>query len=118
LDKAVNADSENASKQLRTILLLQNPQWKLPERRVARYLKRHLKARNNPVGDQIEVDMDEETVFTSNGGSRAVAVESARPNKAAVKIETVPEGAYADENDVVQSKQKPLFCEGLECVIS
>lgn len=39
--------------------------WKLPQRRVARYLKRHLRARQSPDAEDIEADMDEETVYTT-----------------------------------------------------
>lgn len=50
---------------MRLLLIKENPLWKLPERRVARYLKRHLKARNRPEAAEIEADIDEETVYTT-----------------------------------------------------
>jgi hypothetical protein len=156
LDKAVNADSANAPKQLRNILLTENPQWKLPERRVARYLKRHLKARKNPIADEIEADMDEETVYTltSNAPSSSVVVHGGAssssltsgisspslgpvpvpvpaddPEPAPVPVpEPVPvpapdvkveNEAYAPEEEIGTKKEaKPLFCDGLQCVIS
>jgi hypothetical protein len=65
LDQAVNVDSDKAPEQLRLLLIKENPLWKLPERRVARYLKRHLKARNRPEAADIEANEDEETVYTT-----------------------------------------------------
>ena len=65
LDQAINIDSKQAPKQLTLLLQKENPLWKLPERRVARYLKRHLKARKVPQADEIEADLDEMTVFTA-----------------------------------------------------
>lgn len=65
LDQAINIDSEKAPQQLRIVLLKENPMWKLPQRRVARYLKRHLRARQSPDAEDIEADMDEETVYTT-----------------------------------------------------
>lgn len=131
LDKAVNADSENAPRQLRSILLTENPNWKLPERRVARYLKRHLKARKNPIAEQIEADMDEETVYTMISASAAGESKTANkyPSILRNRINNVEEGKneegknksyYTDENEVTASKEvsKPLFCDGLQCVIS
>lgn len=133
LDKAVNADSENASRQLRSILLTENPKWKLPERRVARYLKRHLKARKHPLAEQIEADMDEETVFTMISSSDAAGSKTADTypipilrnrinNVEEVKDEELKNSSvYTDENEVAAPKEKiskPLFCEGLQCVIS
>ena len=69
-------DSKNAPAQLRAILLKENPLWKLPERRVARYLKRHLKARKNPTADEIEADEDEATIYTTTS---AMVKETAMP---------------------------------------
>ncbi len=94
--------------------MTENPQWKLPERRVARYLKRQLKARKDPLADEIEADMDEETVYTmteSIVAARKEDDEIIRPDA----------NAYAEENEVVddgkaKEESKPLFCEG--CVIS
>lgn len=54
---------------MRAILLKENPLWKLPERRVARYLKRHLKARKSPTAAEIEADEDEVTIFTATSAS-------------------------------------------------
>ena len=61
----MNIEAEKASEHLRTLLIKENPLWKLPDRRIARYLKRHLKARKSPLADDIEADMDESTVFTT-----------------------------------------------------
>lgn len=61
----MNIESERASEHLRALLIKENPLWKLPDRRVARYLKRHLKARKSPLADDIEADMDESTVYTT-----------------------------------------------------
>ena len=105
MDKAINADSDNAPKQLRAILLTENPQWKLPERRVARYLKRHLKARKDPMADEIVADMDEETVYTMTSSS---------PAQEDMLVE-----AYTDEDTAKKTvSAKPLLCDGLQCVIS
>lgn len=122
MDKAINADSENAPKQLRVILLTENPQWKLPERRVARYLKRHLRARKNPIAEQIEADMDEETVYTMTE-----SIVNARNEDGSFRdsirdsIRNLTTDAYADENEVTGSSTangKPLFCDECTCVIS
>lgn len=131
MDKAVNADSENAPKQLRAILLAENPMWKLPERRVNRYLKRHLKARSDPLADIIDVDMDDETVYTSTGINNAIIMGEGdaaagavqvpmKTNEAIVADKDVE--AYVDDNQVdgTKSDKKSLFCEcgGTQCVIS
>jgi hypothetical protein len=119
LDKAINADSANAPKQLRAILLVENPLWKLPERRVARYLKRHLKARKNPIYEEIEADMDEETVFTMT----TLAVAD-RELDASMLTDDVVDGkreTYADDNEALKTTPKAaksLFCDGLQCAIS
>lgn len=38
----INVDSENAPKQLKAILHVEYPQWKLSQRRITKYFKRHL----------------------------------------------------------------------------
>ncbi len=85
-------DSQNAPAQLRAILLQQNPLWKLPERRVARYLKRHLKARKDPTANEIEADEDEATVYTTTS---SMLKESVKPE--ALTKEEVPEESIIKE---------------------
>jgi len=63
--RRVDFDSKKAPQQLRLILLEENPKWKVPERRVARYLKKQLNARNNPKAEEIDADIDEETAYTN-----------------------------------------------------
>ena len=65
MDQGVDFDSKKAPGQLRLRLLEENPKWKLPERRVARYLKKHLKARKNPRAEEIDADIDEETAYST-----------------------------------------------------
>jgi len=64
LDQAVNAESPNAPKQMHLILAKENPYWKLPQRRVAKYMKRILKSRKDPNANNIVADVDEMSVLT------------------------------------------------------
>jgi hypothetical protein len=95
LDQAINVDSDKAPQQLRLVLLKENPMWKLPERRVARYLKRHLKARQSPKADEIDADMDEQTVYTTVS-TNTITKDSTPPpaivNNTSIPENTVPEG--------------------------
>ena len=65
MDQRVDFDSKEAPQKLRLMLLEENPKWKVPERKVARYLKKQLKARNNPKAEEIDADIDEETTYTN-----------------------------------------------------
>mmetsp|Transcript_191 Transcript_191/g.260 ORF Transcript_191/g.260 Transcript_191/m.260 type:complete len:218 (+) Transcript_191:71-724(+) len=100
LDKAVNADSDKAPGQLRLLLIKEHPLWKLPEKRVARYLKRHLKARKDPVADDIDADMDEDTVYTtmsSNGNFDSLSLSNKyRSNQAS-----------SEDDDKVEENETP-----------
>jgi hypothetical protein len=64
LDKSINVDSKNAPKQLHLILISDHPEWKLPERRVAKYLKRLLKSRNDHRHEDIDADLDEASIYS------------------------------------------------------
>lgn len=83
LDKAVNAESPNAPKQMRLILTEQNPNWKLPERRVAKYMKRILKSRKDPRADGIDANEDEVSAAgsTSSKGSFFKRLRSNRKSR-------------------------------------
>jgi len=95
LDKAVNAESPNAPKQMRLILTKQNPTWKIPERRVAKYLKRILKSRKDPSADAIDVNEDEISLApsTSSKGSIFKRLRSSRKLKKSKETgeESVPQ---------------------------
>ena len=60
MDQGVDFDSKKAPGQLRLRLLEENPKWKLPERRVARYLKKHLKDRQGKQYDKDQRGANEE----------------------------------------------------------
>eukprot|EP00979_Chaetoceros_neogracilis_P002145 scaffold378_cov270-Chaetoceros_neogracile.AAC.34 len=124
LDKAVNADSSNAPKQLHLILTTEHPEWKLPERRVAKYLKRQLKKRNNERYKDIDADLDEVSIYTEASNAtwriseRAPAAAAPVPAPTEIRIKTKARTgivkAYEDDNN--KNESVPLFCEG--CVIS
>jgi hypothetical protein len=105
LDQAINIDSEKAPQQLRIVLLKENPMWKLPQRRVARYLKRHLRARQSPDAENIEADMDEETVYTtlSTQSNHTLSKEEGKteiplPNNGSIPEDDVNADANTNEN--------------------
>ena len=105
-------DSKNAPAQLRAILLKENPLWKLPERRVARYLKRHLKARKNPTAEEIEVDEDEATIYTTTS---AMVKEPTMPEKltneeVTDKMVVIEDAGKTEDNSKVEEEpqDKPV----------
>ena len=129
--QAVNADSSNAPKQLHLILTTEHPEWKLPERRVAKYLKRQLKERNDEKYKDIDADLDEISLYTETSSSTwrtsdtkpvafaaasASKPKEAAPVKVAKKARTGVTRAYEDDNN--KSEVAPLFCECQGCVIS
>lgn len=128
--QAVNADSSNAPKQLHLILTIEHPEWKLPERRVAKYLKRQLKERNDDKYKDIDADLDEISLYTETSSSTwrtsdtrpvpatvaAAKPREAAPVKVAKKARTGVTRAYEDDNN--KSEVAPLFCECEGCVIS
>jgi len=99
LDQAINVDAEEAPEHLRLHLLKENPMWKLPEKRVARYLKRHLKARESPQAEEIDADLDEQTVFTTL--STATATKESANIPGIAKNESIPENATEETTPVV-----------------
>lgn len=90
--------------QLRIVLLKEKPMWKLPQRRVARYLKRHLRARQSPDAENIEADMDEETVYTTLSTqsnhtlSKEGKTEIPLPNNGSIPEDDVNADANTNEN--------------------
>ena len=127
LAKAVNADSQNAPKQMHIILSAEKPYWKLNEKRVAKYMKRQLKAMNDPKADEIDADIDEESVY-STASSRGSAVrqyggvsgtkasgkpQSATPYSVNIGSEVEIKSAESDLNAKASS---PAFCDG--CIVS
>mmetsp|Transcript_19290 Transcript_19290/g.28119 ORF Transcript_19290/g.28119 Transcript_19290/m.28119 type:complete len:183 (+) Transcript_19290:64-612(+) len=98
LDKAINAESANAPKQLHLILTTEHPEWKLPERRVAKYLKRKLKDKNDPKFNDIDADLDEASIYSSTSTSTWRTKESVVKLAASGAEEEADEKA-ADEND-------------------
>jgi len=48
------------------ILTKNHPNWKLPQRRVAKYMKRILKNRKDPNADAIDADIDEKSISTAS----------------------------------------------------
>jgi len=127
LDKAINADSSNAAKQLHLILTTEHPLWKLPERRVAKYLKRQLKQRNNDMYKEIDADLDEVSLYSHTTDStwrQSVAANQpvevpagAEPAPAAaVEVPSAPKAVAVEEKKEKNGEDSPLFCAG--CVIS
>jgi len=57
---------------MRLILTEQNPTWKLPERRVAKYLKRILKSRKDPSADGIDVNEDDISLAASTSSKGSI----------------------------------------------
>ncbi len=66
------------------------------------------------MADDIEADMDEQTVYTINSSIRNGTGEEEAPIKEVVQ----PGDVYNDENDAGGKESKPLLCDGLPCVIS
>lgn len=83
--KAINVDSKNAPKQLYLILSTEHPEWKLTERRVAKYLKRLLQSRHDPSHQEIDADLDEVSVY-----SEVYSVSSPTPGKSWNKDDKSP----------------------------
>lgn len=110
LDEAINVDSEKAPEHLRLVLLKENPNWKLPERRVARYLKRHLKARKNPKADEIEADMDEMTVYTTLSTATVSKDSGAIPSIA--NNNSIPENGPDEKTDETDEVKNDVDTEG------
>mmetsp|Transcript_9932 Transcript_9932/g.12509 ORF Transcript_9932/g.12509 Transcript_9932/m.12509 type:complete len:229 (+) Transcript_9932:183-869(+) len=100
LEQAINIDSEKAPEHLRLVLLKENPDWKLPERRVARYLKRHLKARESPKAEEIDADLDEQTVYTTISTTTTSKDSVTVPSVA--KNDSIPENS-PEENPVEET---------------
>lgn len=99
LDQAVNVDSKKAPAQLRVVLLKENPLWKIPERRVARYLKRHLKARQNPGAEDIVADMDEQTVYTTMSTNTITSSTKEIASSPTSTDTTIPEDDHLEEKE-------------------
>lgn len=139
LDKAINADSANAPKQLQLILTTEHADWKLPERRVAKYLKRQLKERNDPKYTLIDADLEAASIYSNTSTSTWRTKESTTPLREAARadaeekqaeveelaaldvISPVTNGdAYAEDPEEKKGKDVPLFCEGCKggCIIS
>ena len=116
LSKAVNADSENAPKQMHIILTAEKPYWKLNERRVAKYMKRQLIAMKDPKADDISVDVDEESIY-STASSRASSMKhSTSATKASGKPINVEVEIKSAESDLTAKASSPALCDG--CVVS
>lgn len=99
---------------MRSILIKENPLWKLPERRVARYLKRHLKARKNPTADDIDADEDEVTIFTTT--SAAVNKEPALTKEEVVDKNVVKEEDKKEETVAEEDEKKETEAAATEPV--
>ncbi|KAI2493615.1 hypothetical protein MHU86_20939 [Fragilaria crotonensis] len=65
-----NTNGTPTTKEVQTILETDNPAWKLPERRVRKFLNRELKKQGKPVPESCPED-DEESVIDSSPSSRA-----------------------------------------------
>ena len=116
LSKSVNADSENAPKQMHIILCAEKPYWKLNERRVKKYMKRQLLAMNDPKADDISVDVDEESVY-STASSRASSMQRTMSGtKASGKPINVEVDITQSEPDLTDKASSPALCDG--CVVS
>lgn len=112
LDQAINVDSDKAPEHLRLVLLKENPDWKLPERRVARYLKRHLKARESPKAEEIDADLDEQTVYTTISTATASKDSVAIPSIA--KNDSIPENPAGETPEEVNNSNDDVETEGTE----
>jgi len=97
LDKAVNAESPNAPKQMRLILTEQNPNWKLPERRVAKYLKRILNSRKDPNADGIYLNDDEISLTASTSSSKGSFLKRLRSSR---KLKQTKGGEESGPQDI------------------
>jgi len=119
----VNAGSSNAPKQLHFILTTEHPEWKLPEKRVAKYLKRQLKERDIDMYKEIDADLDEISLYTETSSStwrtsdtKPAAAPKPKEVAPVKKARTGVTRAYEDDNN--KSETAPLFCECQGCVIS
>lgn len=132
MDQGVDFDAKDSPRQLRLALMKENPKWKLPERRVARYLKKQLKARDNPKAEEIDVDIEEETVYTNiskstkSTTSKTCSTKVVPSSIVCIREDEEDEGKghdqdinkklYADDSDGQESLGKNCF--ELGCVIS
>jgi len=112
LDQAINVDSEKAPEHLRLVLLKENPNWKLPERRVARYLKRHLKARKSPKADEIDADLDEQTVYTTMSTATVSKDSSTIPPIA--NNDSIPEDGPEEKTEETNEGSNDVHTEGTD----
>ena len=129
---------------MRLILTEQNPDWKLPERRVAKYLKRILKSRKDPSADNIDANVDEISLAASSASSKLSigskkkklfkrfrkskgdkAPQDNLPNsildtdfpiRENVESQAIPEDVYTDQS-VDENNQQTGCCEGSNCAI-
>jgi hypothetical protein len=97
LDKSINVDSKNAPKQLHLIIISDHPEWKLPERRVAKYLKRLLKSRNDQRHEDIDADLDEASIY-SETHSAASNASGASWRKEVKSVAEAPAASVSEED--------------------
>jgi len=98
LDQTMKEDSKASPEDVRLVLLKENPLWKLPEKRVARYLKKHLKARGHQArAEEIEADMDEETAYTVIASTGEASKEHLVSTPVPLSILCIPEDGHDDD---------------------
>ena len=68
------------------------------------------------MADEIEADMDEQTVYTINSSINYPAIRG--EEEAPIKEVVQTREAYTDENDTEKKEPKPVLCDGFKCVIS
>ncbi len=102
----------------------EHPEWKLPQRRVAKYLKRQLKDRKDPKFEEIDADLDEASIYSSTststwrtgGGSITEAPAETTPEAANTET-TSPEPATEPEPEApTLEEEKPAAEEKKEVV--
>ena len=111
------------AKDLRDQLIKENPDWNVPERRVKKFLKRH-------INQQSDVSVDESTdsrpsarrfyKFISGMRSKVVPPSVSIPETLTEEVEqapesaveVAPEGVYSDDSEV-----KKEDCECVGCVM-
>lgn len=100
--QSINVDSKNAPKQLHLILIADHPEWKLPERRVAKYLKRLLKSRNDQRHEDIDADLDEASIYSE---TYSAASNTSGPSwrKEAKSVPDAPSGAVSEPDSKATS---------------
>lgn len=97
----MKSNKKPAVKELQKTLESENPTWKIPDRRVSKFLKRELKKRGLPPPESSPEDDDEESIISSSTRAR----ELARSTVGSLKKVVSPGKAFFSFRKKKQQKQ-------------